>query len=86
MAEPKSGMSRRKILEVAGGAAVLGGLYGLTWVDENVVAKPRMRAPARPGDTDLVVVEGTPRDYAAITERAVEEFGGIERFVKKGDR
>ena len=86
MAEKKSGVTRRKALEIAGGAALLGGLYGLTWVDENATAKARMRAPVKPGDTDLVVVEGTPQDYAAITERAINEFGGIEKFVKKGDR
>ena len=31
-------------------------------------------------------MEGTPSDYGAITERAIDEFGGIEQFVKKGDR
>jgi uncharacterized protein (DUF362 family) len=82
----KPGMPRRRLLEIAGGAAVLGGLYGLTFVDDSAVAKPHIRPAVKPTDTDLVVVEGTPADYAAITERAVNEFGGIERFVKKGDR
>lgn len=79
-------LSRRKLLEVAGGAAVLGGLYSLTFVDEGAPAQPRPRVGTKPSGNDLVVVEGAPRDYAAITERAIEEFGGIEKFVKKGDR
>jgi uncharacterized protein (DUF362 family) len=85
-AKSGSEVSRRKLLEIAGGAAVLGGLYGLTFVDENALAKPRLRQGAPPEGTDLVVVEGTPKDYGAITERAIDELGGIERFVKKGDR
>src|SRR5690349_8355698 len=79
-------VSRRRLLEIAGGTAVLGGLYGLTFIDENAIAKPRMRAGTKPTANDLVVVEGTPKDYAAITETAVAEFGGIEKFVKPGDR
>src|SRR6185295_5218479 len=86
MADTKAGMSRRKVLEIAGGAAVLGGLYGLTFVDENAIAKSHIRAGSKPDATDLVVVEGTPNDYGAITERAIDEFGGIEKFVKRGDR
>jgi uncharacterized protein (DUF362 family) len=79
-------VSRRKLLEIAGGTALLGGLYGLTYIDENAEAKPHMRAGTKPAGHDLVVVEGTPKDYAAITETAINEFGGIEKFVKKGDR
>lgn len=79
-------VSRRKLLEIAGGAAVVGGLYGLTFVDENARAALAIRQAKRPTDNDLVVVEGTPADYAAITERAIDEFGGIEKFVHKGDR
>ena len=86
MAEKQSKVPRRKFLEIAGGAAVLGGLYGLTFVKDNEAAHLRVRAGEKPAGTDLVVVEGTPRDYAAITERAIDEFGGIERFVKRGDR
>src|SRR5512138_3638921 len=85
MKQDPSSVSRRRFLEVAGGTALLGGLYGLTFLNDGSLAKPRSRPPARPDDTDLVVVEGTPNDYAAITERAVEEFGGIEKFVRKGD-
>jgi uncharacterized protein (DUF362 family) len=81
-----SKLSRRRLLEVAGGAAVLGGLYGLTYVDEGAPARPNPRPGSKPSGADLVVVEGSPTDYAAITERAIEEFGGIEKFVKKGDR
>ncbi|HEY3283154.1 MAG TPA: DUF362 domain-containing protein, partial [Armatimonadota bacterium] len=56
-------------------------------VDQNAIETPRLRPPVKPGGlSDLVVVEGTPKDYGAITERAINEFGGIERFVKKGDR
>lgn len=79
-------ISRRKVLEVAGGAALLGGLYGLTFVDGDAVAKPRIRPAVKPTANDLVVVEGTPKDYSAITEAAVNAFGGIEKFVKPGDR
>jgi len=85
MSEDKK-ISRRKMLEVAGGAAVLGGLYGLTFVDENAQAKTNIRVGEKPANLDLAVVEGTPADYGAITERAINEFGGIEKFVKKGDK
>ena len=86
MAKEQSKVPRRKFLEIAGGAAVLGGLYGLTFVKDDSSARLRVRAGQQPANADLVVVEGTPRDYAAITERAIDEFGGIEKFVKKGDR
>ncbi len=79
-------VSRRKLLEVAGGAAVLGGLYGLTFVNEDAQAKTNIRVGEKPAGLDLAVCEGTPTDYAAITERAINEFGGIEKFVKKGDK
>ena len=82
----KGKFTRRRFLEVAGGAAVLGGLYSITFQDEGAPSKPRLRpAPATPG-IDIAAVEGSPTDYAAITERAVNELGGIERFVKRGDR
>ncbi|HZO87349.1 MAG TPA: DUF362 domain-containing protein [Chthonomonadaceae bacterium] len=86
MAESNKKITRRKVFEIAAGAVVLGGLYGLTYVDENAMAKPRIRPGTRPNGLDLAVCEGTPHDYAAITERAINEFGGIEKFVKKGDR
>jgi uncharacterized protein (DUF362 family) len=71
---------------MAGGAAVLGGIYSLSFVDENALARPVNRPGVKPAGWDLVAVEGTPKDYGAITERAIDEFGGIEKFVKKGDR
>ncbi|MCC6727834.1 MAG: DUF362 domain-containing protein [Chthonomonadales bacterium] len=87
MSDRTDHVSRRRLLEYVGGAAVLGGLYGLTFVDENAIATPRMRAAAKPaGAPDLAVVEGTAADYAAITERAIDEMGGIEKFVRRGDR
>src|SRR5205085_9880513 len=86
MAKQQGKVPRRKFLEIAGGAAVLGGLYGLTFVKEDGPARLRVRAGQKPAGTDLVVVEGTPRDEGAITERAIDEFGGIEKFVKRGDR
>lgn len=83
---PDSSVSRRKFLEVAGGAALLGGLYGLTFVDEESIARPALRpAPKVPG-VDLAVCQGSPTNYGDITERAINELGGIEKFVKKGDR
>jgi uncharacterized protein (DUF362 family) len=87
MADQGKNVSRRRFLEITGGAALLGGIYGLTFVDQNAIETPRLRPLAKPGGmSDLVVVEGTPKDYGAITERAINEFGCIERFVKKGDR
>lgn len=84
--ETPAQVTRRKFLEVAGGAALLGGLYGLTFVDEESIAQPRLRPAPKVEHVDLAVVEGGPKDYAAITERAINELGGIEKFVKKGDR
>ncbi|HLK58832.1 MAG TPA: DUF362 domain-containing protein, partial [Chthonomonadaceae bacterium] len=81
--------SRRKFLEIAGGTALLGGLYGLTWFNKEDFAKPKsMRAPAKatPDTPDIVCVEGNPQTYGDITERAIDELGGIEKFVKKGDK
>jgi uncharacterized protein (DUF362 family) len=85
MATNKKPISRRQFMEVAGGAAALGGLYGLTFADETTFAKPRARRGSKPHGYDLVAVEGGPHDYAKITERAINEFGGIEKFVKRGD-
>ncbi len=86
MADDKRKMTRRKALEIAGGAALLGGVYSLSFIKEDAPATLHLRAPVKPHGLDLVAVEGTPKDYAAITERAINEFGGIEKFVKKGDR
>jgi uncharacterized protein (DUF362 family) len=86
MAKEQNKLPRRRFLEIAGGAAALGGLYGLTFVKDDDAARLRLRAAQKPSGADLVVVEGTPRDYGAITERAIDEFGGIEKFVKRGDR
>ena len=41
MAENK--VTRRRLLELAGGAAILGGVYSLSFVDENARAKPNIR-------------------------------------------
>jgi uncharacterized protein (DUF362 family) len=87
--EPDKGQSRRKFLEVAGGTALLGGLYGLTFFDHDDFAKPkgiRPAAKATPTTPDIVCVEGDPTSYGDITERAINELGGIEKFVKKGDK
>jgi len=79
-------ITRRKLLEITGGAVLLGGIYGLSFVDENAVAKTNIRQGVKPPGVDLVAVQGDPTDYGAITERAINEFGGIEKFVHKGDR
>ncbi len=79
-------MKRRQFLEWAGGATVLGGLYAMGFVNRDKPAVPRMRPVKKAGEVDLAVVEGGPTDYAAITERAINEVGGIEAFVQKGDR
>lgn len=81
--------SRRKFMEIAGGTALLGGLYGLTFFNHEDAAKPRaIRPPAKatPTTPDIVAVEGNPASYGDITERAIDELGGIEKFVKKGDK
>jgi uncharacterized protein (DUF362 family) len=86
--EPKS-EARRRFLEVAGGTALIGGLYSLTWFDKEDFAKPqRIRAAAKSSPTapDIACVEGNEQTYGDITERAINELGGIEKFVKKGDR
>lgn len=81
--------SRRKFLEITGGTALLGGLYGLTWFKQDEFASPKkIREVAKASATtpDIVCVEGNPQTYGDITERAIAELGGIERFVKKGDK
>ena len=81
--------TRRKFVEIAGGTALLGGLYGLTYIEHEEFAKPKgIRAPAKAAPTtpDIVCVEGNPESYGDITERAINELGGIEKFVKKGDK
>src|SRR5579871_3268550 len=81
--------SRRRFLEIAGGTAVLGGIYGVSWFNKEGFAVPHnIRPPAKatPTTPDIVCVEGNPQTYGDITERAINELGGIERFVKKGDK
>ncbi len=81
--------SRRKFLEIAGGTALLGGIYSLGWFQQDEFAKPRkirQVAKASADAPDIVCVEGNPQTYGDITERAINELGGIERFVKKGDK
>jgi uncharacterized protein (DUF362 family) len=85
----EKGASRRKFLEIAGGTALLGGVYGLSFFKNEAFATPkRLRAAPKPaaGSPDIVCVEGNPQTYGDITERAINELGGIEKFVKKGDR
>ena len=82
-------VERRKFLEIAGGSALLGGLYGLTWFNKEDFATPKnLRAAVKEKDTtpDIVCVEGNPESYGDITERAINELGGIEKFVRKGDK
>jgi uncharacterized protein (DUF362 family) len=43
-----------------------------------------LRLPGKPGDVDLAVAENT--DYAKAVEDAINGFGGLEHFVKKGDK
>jgi uncharacterized protein (DUF362 family) len=81
--------SRRRFLEIAGGSALLGGIYGLSWFKQDQFVVPRgIRQVAKPSPnaTDIAVVEGNPETYGDITERAINELGGIERFVKPGDK
>ena len=39
--------SRRKFLEIAGGSALLGGLYGLTFFEHEDTAKPKVYSQSR---------------------------------------
>ncbi len=88
--EPQdSKQSRRRFIELAGGTALLGGIYGVSWFNKEGFAVPKgMRAPKKASATtpDIVCVEGNPQTYGDITERAINELGGIEQFVKKGDK
>ncbi|HLJ53943.1 MAG TPA: DUF362 domain-containing protein, partial [Chthonomonadaceae bacterium] len=61
----------------------------LTWFDKEEFAKPKgIRPPTKASATtpDIAVVEGNPGTYGDITERAIDELGGIEKFVKRGDK
>ncbi|HEV2471710.1 MAG TPA: DUF362 domain-containing protein, partial [Chthonomonadales bacterium] len=81
--------SRRKFLEIAGGATVVGGIYGMGWFSQETFARPSRIRPAQkpsPSTPDIACVEGNPQTYGDITERAIDEVGGIEHFVKKGDK
>ena len=81
--------SRRRFLELAGGTAVLGGVYGVGWFNKEGFAVPKgIRPPHKetPQTPDIVCVEGNAQTYGDITERAINELGGIEKFVKKGDK
>ncbi len=89
MSDEENKISRRKVLEVAGGTALLGGVYGLSFFKNQDFAKPtkiRAASKASPTTPDIVCVEGNPQTYGDITERAINELGGIEKFVKKGDK
>lgn len=79
-------MNRRRFLEVMGGTAALGGIYAVGAVDGDAPGRPNNRPAPQTNGVDLVAVEGGPRDYAVITERAINEIGGIEAFVRPGDR
>ncbi len=87
--KPEQRASRRQFLEIAGGSALVGGLYGLTFFEHEGFAKPsHIRPPqkASASTPDIVAVQGNPATYGDITEQAINELGGIEQFVKKGDR
>lgn len=85
----QNGKTRRNFLEILGGSSLLGGLYGLSFFNHDSFAKlSHLRPPHKesPSTPDIVAVEGSPATYGDITERAVNELGGIEQFVKKGDK
>jgi len=79
-------VSRRQLIESGAAVAVLGGLYGLTFVKESAPVQAHLRPPSKPSGNDLVVAQGSPTNYGDIVERAINEYGGIEKFVKPGDR
>jgi uncharacterized protein (DUF362 family) len=82
--------SRRDLLS-AGGAAL--GAAGLgVWLGSRSrrpedttppVVKRDLRVPRNPGFPEMAVIEGG--EPAALVRRAIEELGGMRRFVARGD-
>lgn len=85
-----SGVTRRAFLRQTTGALLAGagaslGLAGCATKGKGGVRKgsaPTFRTVNSP-PKDIVVAEG--KDFAAITRKAIEEFGGLETIIKKGD-
>jgi len=69
-------MDRRKFLKYA---AVTG--CGIA-LGENIFCLSSSEAA---GNYDLVVTQGKGKSPASITEAAINEFGGIRKFISRGD-
>jgi uncharacterized protein (DUF362 family) len=80
-------LDRRSFLKLAAGTAAAGGLAGILPPSRSQAA-PRDAGPngrkglGVKGKYDLVVVKG--EDPAANVRKAVDEMGGMKRFVRKG--
>ena len=59
---------------------MLGGIYGLSWFNQDqLTTQKSVRQVAKDASKpDIVVVEGNPQTYGDITERAIDELGGID--------
>jgi uncharacterized protein (DUF362 family) len=79
-------MSRRKFLQRLCQIVALSELPLSSFGDTSSGGRFRIRQVAKPSRWDLVAVKGKTASYEEITERAVKEFGGIGKFVRKGDR
>jgi uncharacterized protein (DUF362 family) len=94
MASPIPAADRRefmlRVLRLGGlSAATVGSAAWLNWrsqrprESEILVADPRTGVPADPSLPEMVVAQGESPE--ALVRRAVEELGGMRRFVARGD-
>ncbi len=82
--------SRRDLLYASGVAAGAAGL-GVWLASRNrrpedkaaPVVKRDLRVPSDPNSPEMAVVEGG--EPAALVRRAIEELGGVHRFIARGD-
>ena len=80
--EAMQDMTRRSFLKKA---ACLGGSVLLSQSPWSGLAQSRFQAPSAPKmELDLVAVKG--KDPYVNTLRAIKELGGIEAFMRRGDR
>ena len=87
-------MKRREFIEKAGKAAAFVAVAGKTGLltggcqsgtfDRATTAKPDFEVPADPQLPKITLARN--EDHAAATRAALDAIGGIERFVKSGER
>jgi len=85
-------MKRREFIKKAGKAVALAAVVGETGFLTGCQSSYRKATTAKP-DFEVAVVPNLPKvalaknpDHAAAVRAALDAVGGIERFVKKGDR